>query len=95
MVMHERSVHDLNERLSGKTKPVDCQQFRGNLVVDSIANISPYNEDNWLWLRIGEDVERSVVICYNSDCLRCILVNVNVENYTRNADFEPLRTLKK
>ncbi|XP_014087617.2 mitochondrial amidoxime reducing component 2 [Bactrocera oleae] len=94
MVMHERSVHDLNERLSGKTK-VDCQQFRGNIVVDSNANIPPYNEDNWLWLRIGTDVESSVVMHYNSDCLRCILVNVNVENYTRNSDFEPLRMLKK
>uniref|UniRef100_A0A034WL31 MOSC domain-containing protein 2, mitochondrial n=1 Tax=Bactrocera dorsalis TaxID=27457 RepID=A0A034WL31_BACDO len=95
MVMHERSVHDLNERLSGKTKPVDCQQFRGNIVVDSNASIPPYNEDNWLWLRIGADVESSVVMRYNADCLRCILINVNVENYTRNPDFEPLRMLKK
>ncbi|XP_011187519.2 mitochondrial amidoxime reducing component 2-like [Zeugodacus cucurbitae] len=95
MVMHERSVHDLNVRLSGKVKPVDCQQFRGNLVVDSDVHIPPYNEDNWQWLRFGEDIEHAVVMRYNSDCLRCILVNVNVENYTRNADFEPLRMLKK
>ncbi|XP_053950412.1 mitochondrial amidoxime reducing component 2-like [Anastrepha ludens] len=95
MVMHERSVHDLNKRLSGQNKPVDCQQFRGNLVVDSNTDVQPYNEDNWMWLKIGNDVECSTIMSYNSDCLRCILINVNVEDYTRNPDFEPLRTLKK
>uniref|UniRef100_W8C021 MOSC domain-containing protein 1, mitochondrial n=2 Tax=Ceratitis capitata TaxID=7213 RepID=W8C021_CERCA len=95
MVLHERSVQDLNERLSGRTESVDCQQFRGNLVVDSNANVPTYDEDHWLWLKIGNNAVSSTIMCYNSDCLRCILVNVNVHDYTRSPDFEPLRELKK
>ncbi|XP_036317925.1 mitochondrial amidoxime reducing component 2-like isoform X1 [Rhagoletis pomonella] len=95
MVIHESSLHDLNERLSGQNKRVDCQQFRGNLVVDSNPNVPPYDEDRWLWLKFGNDAERSTIIRYNSDCLRCIVVNINVEDYTRDTNFEPLKTLKK
>ncbi|XP_067639086.1 mitochondrial amidoxime reducing component 2-like isoform X1 [Eurosta solidaginis] len=94
MVMHERSAIDLNERLKEHSRPVDCQQFRGNLVIDSKAGVQPYDEDNWFWLKIGEETEHSIIMRYNSDCLRCILVNVNVDDCTRNVDFEPSKTLK-
>lgn len=49
MLINESSVTDLNTRLD---KPVTPLQFRPNFVV---KGPEPYEEDSWLWIKIGND----------------------------------------
>ncbi|KAH8274587.1 hypothetical protein KR026_001668, partial [Drosophila bipectinata] len=86
MLMNLASVADLNTRLKN---PVDPLQFRGNFELKMDKDL-PYAEDNWKWVRIGEDaVFRSV-----APCTRCILPNINVNTAQRDSDGEPLKTLR-
>ncbi|XP_052843036.1 mitochondrial amidoxime-reducing component 1 [Drosophila gunungcola] len=86
MLMNLSSVADLNTRLKN---PVDAQQFRGNFELKMDVD-EPYAEDNWKWLRIGDDaVFRSV-----APCTRCIFPNINVRTAERDPDGEPLKTLR-
>ncbi|XP_017066674.1 mitochondrial amidoxime-reducing component 1 [Drosophila eugracilis] len=86
MLMNLSSVADLNKRLKN---PVDVLQFRGNFELKMDVD-EPYAEDNWQWLRIGEDaVFRSV-----APCTRCIFPNINVKTAERDPDGEPLKTLR-
>lgn len=97
MVMHDKSVADLNQRLVEENK-IHHLQFRGNILINSLENVKPYAEDNWKWLRFGEENENSEECCilrYQAPCLRCILPNIDIKTCQRNRNFEPLRTLKK
>ncbi|KAI8036361.1 hypothetical protein M5D96_010954 [Drosophila gunungcola] len=80
MLMNLSSVADLNTRLKN---PVDAQQFRGNFELKMDVD-EPYAEDNWKWLRIGDDaVFRSV-----APCTRCIFPNINIKSGGSNATFD-------
>lgn len=51
VLINQRSIDDLNMRIENSDiKPL---QFRPNIVVDGPG---PYAEDNWDWLRIGDEV---------------------------------------
>nr|XP_016930178.1 mitochondrial amidoxime-reducing component 1 [Drosophila suzukii] len=86
MLMNLSSVADLNTRLKN---PVDALQFRGNFELKMDVD-EPYAEDNWQWLRIGDDAVFRTV----APCTRCILPNINVKTAERDADGEPLKTLR-
>ncbi|EDW09859.2 mitochondrial amidoxime-reducing component 1 [Drosophila mojavensis] len=86
MLMNLASVDDLNTRL--KT-PVDPLQFRGNFELKMDVD-EPYSEDHWQWIRIGNDAVFRIV----APCTRCIFPNINVQTAERNADCEPLKTLR-
>lgn len=96
MVMNQISVNDLNARLSPENK-VHHLQFRGNVLIKPHNNIKPYDEDNWSWLRFGEEKANGMncILRYKAPCLRCILPNVNINTCKRNSNFEPLKTLNK
>ncbi|XP_065363132.1 mitochondrial amidoxime reducing component 2-like [Calliphora vicina] len=97
MVMNNKSVNDLNKRLTTDDR-VHHLQFRGNVLIDTLENVKPYAEDNWSWIRIGEEKENAAKNCilrYHAPCLRCILPNVDIKTCKRNPNFEPLNTLKK
>lgn len=48
--MTESSLGELNKKL---TKSVTALQFRPNIVV---SGTDPFIEDNWEWIKIGENV---------------------------------------
>lgn len=82
-LINEVSVNDLNTKLD---EPVVTQNFRPNFVVKGAI---AYDEDTWDWVKIGDVVFRNVM-----PCTRCILTTVDPETGTKNANAEPLKTLK-
>ena len=82
-LINESSVTDLNSRLED---PVAPDQFRPNFVV---KGASPYEEDTWGWIKIGDNIFKSVM-----PCTRCILTTVDFETGTKHPRAEPLKTLK-
>lgn len=84
-LINNTSVDELNLRLKD---PLTAQQFRPNFNVKSEGE--PYEEDNWQWIRIGdESIFRNIGPCY-----RCILPNINPFTAERHSGAEPLTTLK-
>eukprot|EP00246_Nothoceros_aenigmaticus_P018094 TRINITY_DN934_c0_g1_i4.p1 TRINITY_DN934_c0_g1~~TRINITY_DN934_c0_g1_i4.p1 ORF type:complete len:357 (+),score=42.08 TRINITY_DN934_c0_g1_i4:52-1071(+) len=88
LLVSRASIDDLNRRLTlsgeGDIK-VKASQFRPNLV---ISGGSPYAEDTWSSLKMGE--ERLLVL---GGCNRCQMVNINPQSGHRDHELEPLRTL--
>lgn len=80
LIANEASLADLNLRLE---EPLPMRRFRPNIVV---GGASPYVEDAWSRVRIGE-VEVAVV----KPCARCAITTVNPD--TGEKGKEPLRTL--
>ncbi|XP_023031727.1 mitochondrial amidoxime-reducing component 1 [Drosophila willistoni] len=86
MIMNLASVADLNTRLK---RPVESQQFRSTFELKMDVD-EAYAEDNWQWVRIGDDAVFRIV----APCTRCILPNINVHTAERDVDGEPLKTLR-
>ncbi|KAJ8681693.1 hypothetical protein QAD02_017485 [Eretmocerus hayati] len=84
MVLSQSSVDDLNNRLS---KPIKPSQLRPNLV---IRGCKPYAEDEWDWIKIGD----SVIIRKFKLCTRCTMVIIDPDSGERDAESEPLKTLR-
>ncbi|KAJ0173713.1 hypothetical protein K1T71_010862 [Dendrolimus kikuchii] len=83
-LINEASVEDLNKRL------VECQvshrNFRPNFV---LKGANPYDEDNWKFVKIGENVFEII-----KACTRCIMTTIDPETGVRNPKADPLATLK-
>ncbi|XP_038206530.1 mitochondrial amidoxime-reducing component 1 [Zerene cesonia] len=83
-LLNEASVDDLNNRLK------DCNashsRFRPNFVLDGAQ---PYDEDNWKFVKIGENVFEVI-----KPCTRCVLTTIDPETGLRDVKAEPLETLK-
>ncbi|XP_061395298.1 mitochondrial amidoxime-reducing component 1 [Musca vetustissima] len=86
MLMNLASVEDLREKMN---KFVDPLQFRGNFHLHMDKD-EPYAEDNWQWIRIGENAVFRIV----APCTRCIFPNINVTTGERDPNGDPLKTLK-
>lgn len=84
MLMNQGSFDDLNTRLE---KPVTALQYRPNFLV---KGPKAWEEDNWKWIKIGEQTIFKNV----QPCTRCILTNINPSTGERTPQMEPLRTLK-
>ena len=80
MIIGESSLADLNSRLEA---PVGMDRFRTNLV---FRGGSPFVEDSWKQIRIGEVNFRVV-----KPCARCVMTTVDPK--TAVTGREPLRTL--
>jgi hypothetical protein len=83
LLIGQASLDDLSQRVG---QPLSMQRFRPNLVV---TGSEAYAEDGWKRIRIG-DVEFEVV----KGCSRCILTTIDPQTGERNAQREPLATLK-
>ncbi|ARS49732.1 molybdenum cofactor sulfurase [Ectopseudomonas mendocina] len=83
LLIGQASLDDLSQRVG---QPLSMQRFRPNLVV---TGSEAYAEDGWRRIRIGE-VEFEVV----KGCSRCILTTIDPQTGERNAQREPLATLK-
>lgn len=84
MLMNMSSFDDLNKKLE---TPVGPLQFRPNFVV---IGAKPWDEDNWKFVKIGENVLFRKV----EPCLRCVMTIIDPETGERNKKEEPLKTLR-
>jgi uncharacterized protein len=82
LLISEASLEELNERLE---EPIPMNRFRPNLVV---RGCSPFAEDGWRNIRVGEMSFRVV-----KPCARCAITTV--EQTTGEKGKEPLTTLAK
>lgn len=83
LLIGQASLDDLSQRVG---QPLSMLRFRPNLVV---TGSEAYAEDGWKRIRIGE-VEFEVA----KGCSRCILTTIDPQSGERNAQREPLATLK-
>lgn len=83
LLISEASLDDLNTRVP---EPVSMRRFRPSLVVTADT---PFAEDSWRRLRIGE-VELDIAW----SCSRCLLTTVDPETGIRDPGGEPLKTLR-
>ena len=81
MLLGEASLADLNARLE---VPVSMDRFRPNLVV---AGGTPFCEDGWNRIRVGEVTLRLV-----KDCIRCEIPTIDQK--TGEKGVEPMETLE-
>jgi uncharacterized protein YcbX len=82
LLIGQASLDDLAARVG---RPLEMLRFRPNLVIDGAT---PYAEDDWGRLRIGE-VEFERV----KPCSRCAIPTLDPHTGERAEDGEPLRTL--
>lgn len=55
LLLSDSSVRELNRhRESGATRDINSAVFRGNIIIDG-SNLSPYSEDSWADIQIGEN----------------------------------------
>ncbi|XP_067015847.2 mitochondrial amidoxime-reducing component 1 isoform X2 [Anabrus simplex] len=87
MLMTEESVQELKDRVGSKVPALSPLWFRPNFVM---RGSEPFAEDNWDWIRIGDDV----ILRNIKPCTRCILTTIDPETGIKNKSMEPLRTLK-
>jgi len=83
LLIGQSSLDDLSSRVG---RPLEMLRFRPNLVIEGST---AFAEDGWKRIRIG-DIEFRVV----KPCSRCILTTIDPQSGERNADREPLTTLK-
>jgi MOSC domain-containing protein len=80
LLITQASLDDLNRRLA---EPLPVNRFRPNVVV---SGTSPYAEDDWGLIRIG-----NVVFAVVKPCARCAITTTDQD--TAETAREPLRTL--
>ncbi|XP_023310454.1 mitochondrial amidoxime reducing component 2 isoform X1 [Anoplophora glabripennis] len=85
-IINQASVADINRRMNNSD--INADYFRSNLVVDG-AKLKPYEEDDWLWIKVGDVIMKNVV-----ECMRCSITTTNPETGVRRDDKEPLTTMK-
>jgi uncharacterized protein YcbX len=83
LLIGQGSLDDLSSRIG---RPQEMLRFRPNLVVEGAE---PFAEDSWKRIRIGTMEFRLL-----KGCSRCILTTIDPATGERNADREPLTTLK-
>ncbi|KAL3284233.1 hypothetical protein HHI36_018396 [Cryptolaemus montrouzieri] len=88
LIVNQASYNDYHQKVP--TANVTPLNFRPNIVVYG-PDIKPYDEDNWKWLKIGENV----ILKNVKECTRCVFTTVDPETGKRNQDKEPLSTLTK
>ncbi|MGN9844726.1 MOSC domain-containing protein [Nonomuraea sp. H19] len=74
------------ERGEEAPEPLSMRRFRPNVVIDGVA--TPFAEDQWKRIRIGE-----IDFRVTKGCDRCVLTTVDPVTYTKGK--EPIRTLSR
>ncbi|XP_047739071.1 mitochondrial amidoxime-reducing component 1 isoform X2 [Hyalella azteca] len=92
MLLSTASVEQLREHGENYT----ALQFRPNFVVDSddkasCGKLRPHQEDEWRYIKIGE----TVIFRNVKPCTRCVFTCVDAATGKKDANLEPLTTLKK
>ena len=84
LLMNQKSIDDLNEKLSAEQR-VSAKNFRPNILV---SDCNALEEDNWMYLKI-----RDIEFAFLKPCERCVLTTINPESGLKNGT-EPLTTLR-
>lgn len=82
LLISEASLDDLSQRAD---KQFDMRQFRPNIVVNGC---SPFAEDGWRTIKIGE-----VIFDVVKPCTRCVMTTYHPDTLERMPKSEPLKTL--
>lgn len=85
LVVNKGSLDDLNSRME---RPFTELSFRPNILVEGPG---PFDEDDWLEIRIGDKVRMR---CTDA-CNRCSLTTVDPDKGMISKDGEPLKSLRK
>ncbi|KAF7510942.1 hypothetical protein GJ744_005772 [Endocarpon pusillum] len=96
LLISQSSVDNLNLNIQSSdpdAKPVPTDSFRGNIVIaqEPSQSASPYVEDKWTSLEIGEDPSNQFRVM--GPCHRCQMVCVDQQSAKRGQ--EPFTTLAK
>ena len=83
LMISRESLADLNRRLPS---PLPMNRFRPNVVIEGVQ---PYAEDAMAVYRFGRVAFRGVKLC-----TRCVTTTTDQDSCVRDANQEPLRTLK-
>ncbi|KAJ9591661.1 hypothetical protein L9F63_001806 [Diploptera punctata] len=86
MLMTEASVNDLKSRVPPHVN-VTHRQFRPNFLV---RGSQPYEEDNWKWIKIGDNTIFQAVML----CTRCVFSTIDPDTGVMEPQKEPLKTLR-
>lgn len=87
LIVSEAALDLLNHKLGlGGHPPVGIDRFRPNIV---IAGVLPHAEDDWLRLRVGENVEFLLA----KPCSRCTVITIDQKS--AQIGREPLPTLAR
>ncbi|KAJ9578966.1 hypothetical protein L9F63_024925 [Diploptera punctata] len=86
MLMTEASVNDLKSRVPPHVN-VTHRQFRPNFLV---RGSQPYEEDNWKWIKIGDNTIFQAVML----CTRCVFTTIDPDTGVMEPQKEPLKTLR-
>ncbi|XP_046581353.1 LOW QUALITY PROTEIN: mitochondrial amidoxime-reducing component 1-like [Haliotis rubra] len=78
------SLHDLNQRLDSQ---ISMLNFRPNIAIEGTP---PFDEDNWLEVKIGDNVMMRVV----DVCRRCPITTIDPTTGIKDPDRQPLTKLK-
>ena len=73
-----------------KTNQVNWNNKFLKLNIAITGTRSPFEEDNWLYIRIGDCLFRNSALCG-----RCIFTTVDPKTGEKHADGQPLKTLKE
>ncbi|WP_438479637.1 MOSC domain-containing protein [Oleiharenicola lentus] len=84
LLISQASLDDLNDRLLEKgSEALPMNRFRPNIVIEGCT---PFEEDNWPHVRIGDLIFRN-----SGPCARCIVTTT--DQLTAERGKEPLKTL--
>ncbi|KAF2899109.1 hypothetical protein ILUMI_07063 [Ignelater luminosus] len=87
LVINQASVDDLNNRIPETN--ITALNFRPNILVEG-ENATPYSEDNWNWVKIGD-----AILYLAKPCTRCVFTTIDPETGIKSESNEPIKTLKK
>jgi len=87
LLLNQASVDDLRSKLP--EADITVNNFRPNILVEG-EDLSPFAEDDWKWVKIG-----NVVLYLVKPCTRCDFTTINPETTVKYENNEPLRTLRK
>lgn len=87
LLINKASIDDLKSKVATDSVTL-ATNFRPNFVVDG-PNLTPFCEDEWDWIKIGDNVFRNML-----PCARCAFVNVDPNSGKVDNAREPLKTLE-
>jgi uncharacterized protein YcbX len=91
LLLAQESLNKVNDRLKDNNVTdlvVEKTRFRPNIYVTGTKN--PFEEDSWLYIRIGDCIFRNSTLCS-----RCVFTTVDPMTGERHPAGEPLKTLKQ
>lgn len=88
LLINEASINEMKNRIP-VSDLISANNFRPNIVIEG-DKATPFAEDDWDWIKIGDVVLRNV-----KPCTRCMIPTIDPKSGIRDKSREPLKTLEK